>query len=469
VNPQKIIAGTLKVSSGKSSVSIDGRAGRSMDVDARIDVASLEDWVPKTAGRVNGQFHITGAWPKLAIEGGAQGRELAFGDYSAKTIDVKADVHNPQAPEGSASIDAKTIIAAGFEFSSIDLEASGNEKAHKAHLKATGQPLSAELRVQGARAGVDGWAGTVDQLDLAATGVSPLSLREPVKVTFNPRAFSVSQTCLAGEQISACATAAQNEAGELNASYTLEHLPLGLVVALALPDLPVRVEAVIEGKGDIRRTRDGELFGQAHVSSASGRVSDAKAAPQEDAADALLTYKDLKVDARLAGETADGSLSTALANGSLAGEVKLANLSGAAPTLDGKAKLDIPDLAPLGLFVPQLSNVKGAGEANVTVTGTIPEPQINGTAQLRQLAAEVPQVGLKVHDGELQAQIAPGNALKLTGKLGSGDGQVTIDGHTDTKVCCSCRSPARTSRLRTSRVRMSPSTRTSRSSARRNA
>ncbi|MEJ0038778.1 MAG: translocation/assembly module TamB domain-containing protein [Gammaproteobacteria bacterium] len=433
VNPRKIVAGTLKVSSGKSTVSIDGRAGQSMNVDTEIDVASLEDWVPKTTGRVNGKFHITGAWPKLAIEGGAQGRDIAFGEYSVKTIDVKTDVRNPQSPEGSASINAKTIIAAGFEFSAIDLDASGNEQAHKAHLKASGQPLSTEVRVQGAREGADGWTGTVDQLDLATTGISPLSLREPVKVTFNPRAFSISRSCLTGEEISACITAAQNEAGELNAKYTLEHLPLGLVAALAAPDLPLRIEAVIEGNGDIRRTKEGALFGEAHVSSASGRVSEATAAPQEEAADALLTYENLKLDAQLAGETAQGTLSSSLNNGGmLAGEVRLANLGGAAPTIDGKVQLGIPDLSPVGLFVPQVANVKGTGEANIVITGTIVEPQITGTAQLRELAAEVPQVGLKLHDGEIQAQIKPGNALDLTGKLSSGDGQVTINGHTDT-------------------------------------
>jgi translocation and assembly module TamB len=432
VNPQKVIAGTLNLSSGKSSVSIDGRAGQAMDLDAQFQVATLEDWVPMAMGRANGKFHITGAWPKLAIEGGAEGRDIAFGGYSVETIDVKADVRNPQSPEGSASINAKTILAAGFEFSSIDLDASGNEKAHKVHLKATGQPLSTEVRVQGAREGADGWAGTVDQLDIAATGISPLSLREPAKVTFNPRAFSVSQSCLAGEQISACIAAAQDESGELNAKYTLEHLPLGLVAALAMPDLPLRIEAVIEGNGDIRRTKEGTLFGEAHVSSASGRVSEAGAAPQEDAADALLTYENLKLDAQLAGETAQGTLSSSLNNGgTLAGEVMLANLSGAAATIDGNAKLAIPDLSPVGLFVPQLANVKGAGEANVTVTGTIVEPQISGTAQLRQLAAEVPQVGLKLHDGEIQADIKPGNAIELTGKLSSGDGQVAINGHTD--------------------------------------
>jgi translocation and assembly module TamB len=208
-------------------------------------------------------------------------------------------------------------------------------------------------------------------------------------------------------------------------------LPLGLIAALAAPELPLRIEAVIEGNGDIRRTPDGALFGQAHVSSVSGRVSEAGAAPQEDAADALLTYENLKVDAQLAGDTAQGSISTSLNNGGrLEGDARLANLGGAAPSIDGKAKLTIPDLSPVGLFVPQLSNVKGAAEANLTVTGTLQDPQITGLAELRQLTAEVPQVGIKLRDGEVQARMSPGNVVKVTGRIASGDGEVTLDGDT---------------------------------------
>jgi len=431
VNPDKVIAGNLKLRSGRSSVVLTGRAGKAMDADAQFDIASLEDWVPKTTGRLNGKFRISGTWPRLAIAGGAQARDIAFGEYSVKAIDVVADISNPQSPSGSAKLSANTLVAAGFEFSKIDLNASGDEKAHTVHLKATGQPLSAEVRVRGARDGEDGWAGTVQQLDLAATGISPVSLREPAKVAFNPRAFSVSQSCLSGDQISACVTAAQDEAGELNTKYSLEHLPLGLIAALAAPELPLHIEAVIEGNGNIRRTKDGALFGEAHVSSASGRIAEAAAAPREDASDALLTYENLQVDAQLAGDAAQGSISTSLNRGGrLVGDAKLANLRGAEPSIVGKARLTIPDLSPAGLFVPQLANVQGAAEANVEVTGTLAQPQITGMAQLRQLAAEVPRVGIKLHDGELQASMSPGNAIKLSGKVGSGRGQVTLDGAT---------------------------------------
>ena len=265
-------------------------------------------------------------------------------------------------------------------------------------------------------------------------GIEPLSLREPARVNWSPRGFSVSESCLAGEHISACVTASQNEAGELNAKYHLEHLPLGLIAALAVPELPMRIEAVIEGNGSIRRTRDGALFGEAQITSASGRISDAIAAAQEDEADALLTYENLHIEAQLMGDSAKGSIRTSLNDGgSLEGAVVATNLSGSSPALEGHAKLSIPDLSPVGLFVPQLADVKGRGEASVQIAGTVADPRITGTAALSGLAAEVPQVGIKLHDGEMQASLAEGNAVSLQGKVSSGDGLITLNGDTSSQ------------------------------------
>ena len=433
LNPQKVIAGHLNLRSGKSSLSLTGRGGKALDVDTQFDIASLDDWVPKSNGTLNGKFHIAGTWPALAIEGGAQGRNLAMGEYSVKAVDVTADVKNPQSPEGSLKVTATEIIAAGFTFSTTELTASGKQKDHTLELTATGQPLTTQLKVHGAQDG-DSWSGTVDQLTLAAVGLEPLSLREPAKVSWSPRGFNVSESCLAGAHISACAAASQNAAGELNAKYRLEHLPLGLIAALAVPDLPLRIEAVIEGDGNIRRTRDGALFGEAHVTSSSGRITDAAAAAQEDAADALLTYDNLKLEATLAGETAKASIAATLGNGgSLEGSAALANLSGTAPSIEANAKVVLADLSPAGLFVPQLSDVHGRGEASGQVSGTIKDPQITGKVELRQLSAEVPQIGIKLRDGEVTAALADGNSVTLDGKVTSGDGQLTLKGDTNSQ------------------------------------
>jgi translocation and assembly module TamB len=430
LNPQKIVAGTLSLRSGRSSIGLTGRGGEALDLDTQFDIASLEDWLPRSAGSVNGKFHITGKWPVLAVEGGAQARALAFAGYSAKTIDVSADVRNPKSPEGSLRITATDILAGGFAFSNTELTASGTEKDHSAQLTATGQPLTVQVRVHGARNG-NGWSGTIDQVVLAAIGLEPFSLRQPTPVSWSPRGFDLSELCLAGENMSACVAANQNEAGELNGKYRLEHVPLGLFAALAAPAMPLRIEAVIDGDGNIRRTPEGQLFGDVHIASASGRITESGAPAQEDAADALLTYENLQLEATLAGTTANGTIGATLGNGGmLAGKVALADLGSASASINGSLKLVLADLSPAGLFVPQLANVQGRGEANGTVAGTLAAPRVTGDVALMGLAAEVPQLGIKLHDGELTANLTEDRNVTLNGSIGSGDGQITLTGDT---------------------------------------
>ena len=430
VNPERVVAGDLLLRSGKSQLTVNGRSGAAMDLDANLDIASLDDWIPDSAGSVRGQFHVSGIWPDLRIEGNAQGRALAYGEYSAKTLRVVADVSNPRSPAGTLSVTANEILAAGFAFSRTQIDASGDQGAHTVHVTARGEPVSTEIRLQGAREG-ESWSGSVDQLSVAVVGLSPLALRAPVRIAWSPASFSVSETCLEGDQISACAAAMQDEAGELSASYRLEHLPLGLVVALAAPNLPVHIEAVIEGDGTIRRTPEGALFGQAHLSSPSGRVSQMTAPAQEDAGDALLTYADFELTAELAGDSAQGSLhSTINDSGRVEGQLALSNLGGPSPALNGGAKLVVPDLSPIELFVPQLAAVGGNAEATVTVSGAMANPEIIGDVTLRQLTAEVPQVGIRLQDGEMRGSMTPGREITLAGHIRSGDGEITLDGHT---------------------------------------
>jgi translocation and assembly module TamB len=347
-----------------------------------------------------------------------------------KALQVNADVSNPQSPSGSLTVTATDIMAAGFAFSDTRLEASGEQSAHSLQLSAKGEPLSAELSLHGSREG-EGWSGSVDRLTLAVMGLEPVSLREPALVSWSPNAFSVSESCLTGDQLSACAAAARSESGELSASYRLERLPLGLVLAIAAPQLPVHVEAIIEGEGDIRRTAEGAFFGQARIASPTGRVSQLGAPPMENAEDALLTYRDLEISAALEGDLVRGSLQSLLNDsGRVEGQVAVANLLGPSPTLNGSARLTVPDLSGVEVFVPQLASVGGHAEATLSVFGTVAHPEITGEVSLRQLTAEVPQVGIQLRDGEVQASMSQGGAITLAGRVTSGDGQITLNGTT---------------------------------------
>src|SRR5262249_15418456 len=146
-----------------------------------------------------------------------------------------------------------------------------------------------------------------------------------------------------------------------------------------------------------------------------------------DATEALLSYENFNVTAQLNGDTAQVSTSTALmsssgdakAKGNLKGEAKLIGLQGASPKVDGHAELNIDDLAPIALFALQLAEVAGHADGRVAISGPLKAPDITGEARVQQFAAEVPTIGLRLHDGEVTVAMKTGNKVSITGQLSS--------------------------------------------------
>jgi len=439
LDPNKVIAGTLRLRSGGSLVELTGDHGKAMNVTADFNIATLDDWLPQSSGQLNGRFHITGRWPQLAIAGSAHGRKLAFGEAAVDAVNINADIKNPLHPEGKLNADASGLTDAGFSFANIALDASGSERNHTVALAATDDPLSAELRVTGSRDS-KGWSGSIEQLKLAATDIAELALREPAHVSVNAKGFAISESCLAGNDISLCLEAQQDAAGGLQGSYRIEHLPLAWIMAMAKPDLPFALKGALEGRGQIRRTPAGALFGEAHLSSPAGGANELG----NESSEALLSYRDFKADATLNGNAARVTTSASLSGGNaptptlprrtgegvLSGEVLIGELLSAAPTLQGNGDLTLSDLSPVTLFTPQLADVKGHGEAHVELGGTLKVPQITGSVRILEFAAEAPTVGIKLREGELEVSLKSGDAITLAGHVASGDGRLDFNGST---------------------------------------
>jgi len=66
------------------------------------------------------------------------------------------------------------------------------------------------------------------------------------------------------------------------AQYRIEQLPLALLMKIASPDAPLRVEGTIAGNGDIRRDAAGAFNGQAECTATSADTSLATAQSAQD-------------------------------------------------------------------------------------------------------------------------------------------------------------------------------------------
>jgi translocation and assembly module TamB len=424
------MSGDLRVSSGRSRVAVKGESAGQQSVDATVDlsVASLNDWVPDTQGSLTGKFRVRGAWPKLTIGGAADGKGLGVGGARVARVHVEADVESPLDPAGKVRVTAQGVSAAGFEFSTVNVEASGNQVKHSLSLNAKGEKLNAVVGLSGAfERGA--WRAELSKIELQSPGVPNVALRAPATISIDANRYEISQACFDAENGALCLTAKAEASGALSAHYSFDKVPLGLASALAPDALPGQLRGEVNGRGDVARSAAGAWTGQARIESAEARLT-----MDEDGTAALgqnswLLYRELTVDAQLRGVTASARLAAGLQDGgTLKATLEARDLASAAPGLNGQIDASLPTIAPFAGFVPSVGSLNGAVSARISLGGTLKAPEITGTVDAKQLQADLGQLGIELRDGRVEAEAKRGGGFLLAGSVASGKGHVEFKG-----------------------------------------
>ncbi len=433
------LAGDLAVSSGRSRVAVRGASGQQVDATVDLAVASLNDWVPDAAGSLTGRFRVRGVWPKLDIEGAADGKGLGMRSAGTpaedvariRQVHVAATVQSPLDPSGKVEVTASGISAAGYELATARISGSGNQAQHRVTFDAQGDKLAASLALAGGITKT-GWSGEVSRLKLDSPGIASLSLRAPARVVYDAGDFSISQSCLVdGGSSSLCVAANVRRSGALGANYSFERVPLALASTLAPAAIPGQLRGEVHGTGKIRRAEDGQWFGDARIDSPSAQLvmTDEKAGDKALGQQTFVLYENLAVEAHLEGTQATAQLNAGLDHGGrLAGNITVSELTAPAPALRGEVTASMPTLAPFAAFVPTVVNVDGAVNAKIQLGGTLTAPEFTGNVDATRLQADLGQLGIELREGEAHAEAARGGGFKLAGRVKSGKGQVELQG-----------------------------------------
>ena len=429
-------SGRMHLQSGGASLDVVADSAARRQVEATLTVASLGEWHEGLGGTLNVHASSLGRWPAIELDATVTASALRQGTTRIDAAKLRLHAQDGRAPRGTATLDAQGLTLAGFEFTEMTAKLGGDAHAHDFALDARGDPVSLSTKLQGSYTtgppARRGWSGTLGELTLDVAKVPPLKLGEPARVAATRDAFELGNTCLTGGDIAVCASA-RRDPRALSASYSVRALPLGVLVALAAPDAEVTVDGTFEGKGQLQRTHDGALSGQATLHSASGSVAQGSKDkgskdPGGDDRSVLLEYRDFGVDIDLTREMARATLRGVLPRqGELGGAITLA-VAESDPTLAGRAALKLRDLAPLTIWVPQLANLKGSGEVAAEMGGTLGKPRVGVTVRATGLDAEVPMLGVHLREGTFNAKLTPEGSFEADGSIRSGDGTLNVTG-----------------------------------------
>ncbi len=433
--PPLRIAGTARLRSGASRVALDGKAGERLEARATFAVDTLDDFVPGAAGAFEGVVRATGPWPDVAIDARVNGRGLRLAGTSVAAVTADVDVTNPTSPSGTARVLARGVAVSGLEFSAVTFDSAGRPDAHRATLVADGERLALGVGLRGALdtprpAGTaPAWRGHLERLDVGAPGIADYALQAPARVSLVGGALQLSRSCLVDGPARVCVAADTRPDGALAAEYSVSRLPLGLANAALAGRLPGDLRGELAGEGEVRRDADGRWYGAANLASAEATLTFAADADTPAAGERLVLYRNLRVAANLRGRSAEGRVTGAIGrDGALDVQGAVEGLDAAAPRIRGTLRAELPSLAPLAPFVPQVDALDGRVDVRGSVEGTTLAPRIEGRLRGEGLTAEVPLLGLRLHEGTVAVDAPPAGAIALAATVRSGDGALTLRG-----------------------------------------
>ncbi len=296
------------------------------------------------------------------------------------------------------------------------------------------------------------WSGRLTRLDLVPADVQgrpllPWRLQKPAPLVVSAQEQNLGETCLTpdsnrisskGSHVCLGVDQTANHQGNRQTAHLDADLPLALIKRW-LPstgDLPGRITLVANGVAE-----SGQVSGALKLT-----LPDNEFRLPDLLGNRVYRYTNVGLTANLKSDVVDLNLHadvpqllTAKGGGTVA-------LTGAqALSLKGVAQL--PDASVLESLLPQVAQLKGRAEAEVTVGGTLKQPKPSGHMTVDQLAFTLPDTGVAYDQGKLDARIDGAGRLVFSGGLTA----------TASKTASGAKPVAKTTALSTSKAASPPS------------
>lgn len=419
----------LELRQGQNSLTAEGRIAESMTLSGELNAPALATLLPELGGRLNGRFALDGTLEAPQLDLALSGEALRYAANSLDSLNLDATVSGLDDPDLDVALDIGGLNAAGQRFKRLDLDLDGRLSQHRLTFSANAaedMPLArASLALEGGlNAARDRYRGRLLSLEVDSEQAE-LRLAEPTAFNANLAAGSVTVEpfCLVRRQggslclVETLMASAQRG----NAQLALRDVPMDLLAA-ALPE-GWSAEGQTDGEVRVEWSAGGRQW------SADANVQSRLALSGQDAYGQPWSLPVSTLALNLDATQAQAQLTTDLTlaeAGRIQLDVQVDDPAGAA-ALEGRLRLDDIRLSPYRTLVTGLQQLEGAINGDVTLSGDLSNPRLNGQLALTGLRAQGGDIPLEVRDGRLEIALRGDNAT-LQGFIAAEEGRLNIQG-----------------------------------------
>jgi translocation and assembly module TamB len=415
---------------GKTHLVLNGNLGATPDLGFTVDADDLSIIDPDARGQVTARGRYARQQGHLLLQLKAKG--TGFEWHGSELAGLDADVNIEPASDGKTE---GTVELSGLKYGervlqSARLELEGTNAAQRLTLGLVAEPLRISVTAAGT-VHDNLWMGQFQAFDILSDSPAKdarhikLTLQAPAPVQFSANSLLTRDLCLMGEQERLCVSAQRDASSAWNASFSAESLPLHMLTAGLSQDITYDGTLNVDGKaaGAKGRATTGEFHAQLRDALLRQLL--------ENGREEKMALGTGRVDLVATQDAYDAKVSLdAGASGNIRGELSGQRTGDDWPdyTVKGSLVASTDALGVLDIFVGSIDRASGRLNTNVSVTGTLGKPEINGQLQLRDAQIDVYQINLALRDLSLDAKLNAEN-LEISAQSRFGDGTAKFNGN----------------------------------------
>ncbi|MGR5141935.1 autotransporter assembly complex protein TamB [Photobacterium sp. DNB23_23_1] len=416
----------LVLKHGPNGFSAKGRLTKAWDMSADINAPDLSQSLPGLRGSVQGNIQLKGKMAEPNLDVDLVGEALGWEELaSLEKLTLKGQITPMPTLDADVSLTASGGRYDSFTLKDLSLLLQGNEKQHQLVLDVNAEPVSAALRLQGELDRDKGWRGALQQGEIDTDlGVWKLDRSTALGYRFDKQLASVAAHCWEQDRGKAALCLTQNmEAGTSGrAKVALSNVSFDMLTPY-LPDT-VELQGSAGAEVEVAWAPKSTPYVRASVNLPAGSVTQQQ---DPDLDPVIVAWDKVAVNAEVKQDTLIADWLFAIRNnGDLSGRAKVMSLSGE-QQLDAHVKLDSFMLGFLKPLLMDYHSFDGQVEADLSVTGPVMHPAVNGLLKVSNVKASGRTVPVDIDKADITATFS-GYQARLSGEVVTPDGKLNITG-----------------------------------------
>lgn len=422
-SPEQILIDELSVALGAAQAQINGTLiNEQLAMQVQLAAPDLSLLLPEASGGLQLSGEVNGPLNLPSIRADINGTDLGYQQHRVLKLvgQVRTDLSGTEASE--LDLELNDLMLAGQSVDSVVISGSGRPESHSVQLDVVGELLDLSLALRGAWE-ESRYQGRLSELDVYRHEAGRWTQANASQINVEAPAFSLTPTCLQQEDGDAelCFGVSRNLSDRLSAEFSLAQLSLDLLDPFLQGN---RVESELNLSGRFSQQGSQQPDAEVLLTTSAGRLLTADDQPDFD-----LDPIELRVN--LANDQLRANLNANFSemDGRVLANLHLQQLS-SRQILDGELDISLNDLTLISVFAPNAQNVAGNLQGRLFISGSLTDPAVRGSLQLNDGSVDLPAQGITLNplQFEVLAEGEQAEILTLKGLIGSGDGELQLQG-----------------------------------------